>query len=125
MTVLLVDQKLMRTIKNNAASVILGCALAGTLNTAMAATISDIVRATPSASVYVFVEDGVATLSGSVPASSTRDLLISAAREMSNVSAVDDQLLVSEQLSLELTDAELIGSEFQPTGAPAEDYSQE
>ena len=71
--------------------------------TASAATISEIVTATPSASVAVFIENGVATLSGIVPEESTRDSLVMAASELDNVSSVNDQLRVSEQRSRKST----------------------
>ena len=67
--------------------------------TASAATISEIITETPSASVAVIIENGVATLTGSVPEASTRDSLVKAASELDNVSSVKDELLVSEQRS--------------------------
>ena len=71
--------------------------------TASAATISEIITETPSASVAVVIENGVATLSGIVPKESTRDSLVMAASELDNVSSVNDQLRVSEQRSRKST----------------------
>ncbi len=99
--------------------------LASTSSATTAANISDIVRETPSASVFVFAEDGVATLTETVPESGTKDLLASAARQMDNVQSVDSQLFVSEQLSLEPADPELDGAEFLPTGDSTENYDQQ
>ena len=67
--------------------------------TASAATISEIITETPSASVAVVIENGVATLSGIVPEESTRDSLVMAASELDNVNSVKDELLISEQQS--------------------------
>ena len=90
--------RITRSIKQTVAGVLLvSGAFTGAATASTAEAFNEIIRATPSASVVVTIEDGVATVSGIVPEASARDSLLNAASEIDNVSFVNDELLIVEQ----------------------------
>ncbi len=84
-----------RTVKH----ILIGTVLAGgalaipaAATASPAAAVGEIVAEAPASSVVVVIDDGLATLSGTVPKESTRESLIGAALGMDEVVLVQDEL---------------------------------